>query len=436
MFSAKLSIIQDISDIIFAVITMEETYYAFNPWWERKDFDSGLPRPEYTTKLSEFLKRKQINVIIGSRRVGKTTVLKQLIRQQLEARWPAKSILYLALDHPRLSGTPISEHLRVFRKMFMHSRDELLFLFLDEVQESPNWDVELKSIYDTENVKIVCTGSTASLLKNQGGKLTGRQIVTTVYPLSFSEFLSFKEVELSLAEEYKYESLAEEYLQTGGYPENVLMPSTEYLANLLEDIIARDLLRLFHIRRADVLRDLFRLLVASVGSRTSFSKLARALHISVDTVREYIGYFESAFLVKLMEKWTTSHTERVYTAKKIYLLDTGLKTLVTGQGDLGAKAENAVFLHLLRGNKQCGYYAKEQKEVDFVLGSVQKPIPIEVKYDAEFDWESRKFGGLKTFLRENPKTEQVIVVTRSEQQEFQEQQSHVKATPLWKFLLG
>ncbi|HAW60292.1 MAG TPA: hypothetical protein DCW86_02320 [Actinobacteria bacterium] len=417
------------------VIAMEETYYALNPWWEGKDFDSGIPRPEYTSKLSKLLKRKQINVIIGSRRVGKTTVLKQLIKDELKHEYLANTILYLALDHPQLSATPLSEHLRNFRKTFNHSRDRQLLLFFDEIQESPSWESELKSIFDLENVKIVSTGSTSSLLKTQGGKLTGRQNVTTIYPLSFREFLSFKKLELSLAEEYRYESLAEEYLQTGGYPENVLMPSPEYLANLLEDIIARDLLRLFQIRRADVLRDLFRLLAASVGSRTSFSKLARALGISVDTVREYIGYFETAFLVKPMEKWTTSYTEKVYAAKKMYLLDTGLKTLVTGKGDLGAKAENAVFLHFLRKNETCGYFAKHQKEVDFVLGSIERPLPVEVKYDSDLDWQNRRFSGLKIFLKEFPQTKEAIVVSKSGHIEFQEKPAIIKAIPLWKFLL-
>lgn len=254
--------------------------------------------------------------------------------------------------------------------------------------------------------------------------------------MSFSEFLSFKKAKLSRAEEYKYEGRVEEYLQTGGYPENVLKPSDIYLTNLLEDIIARNLIRLYRIRRADVLRDLFRLLATSVGSKTSFSRLSRTLGISVDTVREYIGYFESAFLVKLMEKWTTSHTERVYTAKKAYLLDTGLKTLITGQADLGAKAENAVFLHFLRKNDLCGYYAKDQKEIDFILGSNQKPIPVEVKYDTAFDWENRIFAGIKKFLKEYPGTEQAIIVSKNVQKELKEKQVNIRVIPLWKFLLS
>jgi len=103
-----------------------------------------------------------------------------------------------------------------------------ILLFLDEIQESPNWEAELKAIYDQENIKIICAGSTSSLLKSQGGKLTERQIVTTIYPLSFQEYLSFKKTMPSLSEEYKYEKLAEDYLQIGGYPEKVLNPSEEF----------------------------------------------------------------------------------------------------------------------------------------------------------------------------------------------------------------
>lgn len=417
-------------------MALEEVYYAYNPWWENRKIDTGIPRPAYTDRLAGLLKRRQVEVVLGSRRVGKTTILKQLVKAVLDHGAKPKNVLYLAMDHPELVRIPISEHLRNFRKLFMHARNAHLTLLFDEIQESPNWQEELKAIYDLENVKILCSGSTASLLQSQGAKLTGRQIITTVYPLSFQEFLAFKEAQVSLAEEYKYEALVEDYLQMGGYPENVLSPSPEYLANLLDDIIARDMLRLYQIRRPDVLKDLFRLLTAAVGSRISYTKLHNTLGISVDTVREYIGYFETVFLVALLEKWTTSHTEKVYTAKKIYLSDTGFKTLLTGSGDLGAKAENAVFLQLLRNNETCGYFAKEQREVDFICGGFKQPRPVEVKYETLFDWESRRFGGLKLFLKEYPRTSNALVVTKSTQTEFMHGKTRVHVVPLWKMLLG
>lgn len=417
-------------------MTVQEIYYALNPWWEGKSFDSGIYRPDYADKLATALDRKQIDVIVGSRRVGKTTVLKQLVENTLNKSSLPSDVLYLALDHPQLSNIPLSEHIRTFRSMFMHNREKRLLILLDEIQDSPDWQDELKAIYDTENVKAVVTGSTSSLLQNQGGKLTGRQIVTTVYPLSFPEFLIFRKEQIGAAEEYKYEQLVDEYLQTGGYPENVLYPSPEYLSNLLEDIIARDLIRLYKIRRPDVLKDLFRLLAASVGSRTSFTKLARVLGLSVDTVKEYIGYFESAFLVKRVEKWTPSHTEKVYTAKKIYLIDNGFKTLTTGTGDLGAKAEDAVFLHLLRNRETPSYFASQQKEVDFVLGTIKEPHPIEVKYQDSVEWEDRRLSGLRLFLREFPKTGDATIISRRTAQVFKKDNTRIRVIPMWQFLAG
>ncbi|MFH1562662.1 MAG: ATP-binding protein [Nitrospirota bacterium] len=415
---------------------MEEIYYAFNPWWEGRDFDFGIIREEMLRKMGEHLGRKQIDIIIGSRRAGKTTFTKQLIQKALKEGIPANDILYLALDHPQLSSYPVSYHLKFFRKLFMHSLNKKLFVFLDEIQESPNWEIELKSIYDLEDVKMTCTGSTSSLISSQGGKLTGRQFITTVYPLSFKEFLLFRRVEISRAEDYRYDKLLEEYLHIGGYPENVLKPDEKYLNNLIEDIIARDLMRLFQIRKPNLLRDILRLLAASVGSRTSFNKLATILRVTVDTVKEYLGYFESAFLIKPLEKWTTSYSEKVYAAKKIYFGDTGIKSVFTGKGDLGAKAENAVFLHLLREGKSSGYYAESEKEVDFVLGDFNEPMPVEVKYISNFDWQDKGYGGIRLFLRRFPQTKEVLIISKDVEMELQEDSVVVRIIPLWKFLQG
>ncbi len=415
---------------------MEAIYYTLNPWWEGKDFESGIERTEYVGRLPEFLKRKQIEVIIGSRRTGKTTLLKQFIKALLKNGTSSDRIFYLALDHPALSGVAISEHLKNMRRLFMHERKIRLFLFLDEVQESSDWEMELKSLYDTEDLKIFVTGSTSSLVARQRGRLTGRQIVSTLYPLGFSEFLSFRGERPSLAEDYRYEGLIEEYLEIGGYPENVLNPSSEYMSNLLEDILARDLIRLYPLKKPFVLKDLLRLIASSVGSRISFNKLGKILGLSVDTVKEYISYLESAFLVALMEKWTTSYTERIYASKKVYLWDTGIKTLLTGIGDMGYKAENAIFMELKKKRIACGYFAESEKEVDFVTGSPKNPFPIEVKYLSSFEWKDRRFSGLRLFLKRHPQTKRALVISKNVEAEILTDFTEIRVVPLWRFLLN
>ena len=415
---------------------MDAIYYALNPWWEGKDFESGINRPEYLDRLPTLLKRKQIEVIVGSRRTGKTTLLKQYIKKLIESGNEPKEVFYLAMDHPSLSGVPVSEHLRNMRKTFMHNRERRLFLFLDEVQESRDWEIELKNAYDMEALKVFCTGSTSALIKEQGGRLTGRQIITTVYSASFNEFLLFQGPRPSLSEDYKYEKLVEAYLSLGGYPEQVLNPSVEYMANLLDDILARDLIRLHPIKKAFVLKDLLRLIAASVGSRTSFNKLGKVLGLSVDTVKEYISYLESAFLVMPMEKWTTSYSEKVYAQRKVYLCDTGIKTLLTGAGDEGGKAENAVFMELQRKKISCGYFAESEREVDFVIGATEDPYPVEVKYVSSFDWSERRFAGIKLFLRRYPATSKVLLITRNVEKRIKENKTDIVLVPLWRFLLS
>ena len=415
---------------------MEALYYTLNPWWEGKEFAAGIDRDAYLRQVPIYLQRRQMEIFIGSRRTGKTTLLKQIVKNLLSRNIEAKDIIYLALDHPRLSFAPLSEHVRNFRKLFMHDRGRKIFLFLDEVQDSPQWEAELKALYDLEEVKIFCSGSTSTLLTRQEGKLTGRQIVTTIFTLSFPEYLQFRGLSPSLSEDYKYESLAEEYLSLGGYPEQVLHPSQEYLLNLLDDILARDLTRLHSLKKPFLLKELLRLIAAAAGSRTSFNKFAKVLGISVDTVKEYIGYFEMAFLIKSVEKWTTSWSEKIYAQKKIYLWDLGVKSLLTGSGDLGSKAENAVLIELLRGGISGGYFAESEREVDFVMGTVESPLPLEVKYLESFDWQDKRFAGLRLFLKRFPATRKALVVTKGAETTMEVNGVEINALPLWKFLLS
>ena len=415
---------------------MEALYYTLNPWWEGKEFAAGIDRDAYLRQLPTYLQRRQMEIFIGSRRTGKTTLLKQIVKNLLSRNIEAKDIIYLALDHPRLSFAPLSEHVRNFRKLFMHDRGRKIFLFLDEVQDSPQWEAELKALYDLEEVKIFCSGSTSTLLTRQEGKLTGRQIVTTIFTLSFPEYLQFRGLSPSLSEDYKYESLAEEYLSLGGYPEQVLHPSQEYLLNLLDDILARDLTRLHSLKKPFLLKELLRLIAAAAGSRTSFNKLAKVLGISVDTVKEYIGYFEMAFLIKSVEKWTTSWSEKIYAQKKIYLWDLGVKSLFTGSGDLGSKAENAVLIELLRSGISGGYFAESEREVDFVMGTAESPLPLEVKYLESFDWQDKRFAGLRLFLKRFTATRKALVVTKGAETTMEVNGVEINALPLWKFLLS
>ena len=101
----------------------------------------------------------------------------------------------------------------------------------------------------------------------------------------------------------------------------------------------------------------------------------------------------------------------------------------------GVKAENAVFLHFLKNRKSCGYYAESQREVDLVLGDFKNPLPVEVKYISDFDWQDRRFSGVKLFLRRFSRVKEVLIISRDVETETAKEGVVIKVIPAWKFLL-
>ena len=177
-------------------------------------------------------------------------------------------------------------------------------------------------------------------------------------------------------------------------------------------------------------------MAGSVGSRSSFNKIAKVLGITVDTVKEYIGYFEEAFLIKMLTKWSSSQADKIYAQKKIYLYDTGLKTMLTGSGDREVKIENLVFFHLLKKNvTNIGYYAESERELDFAFDNFQSPQAIEVKYDSQFDWQDKRFRGVKLFCKRYPHTREVTIITKDAEQTIQDDKLRIFVIPAWKYLL-
>ncbi len=367
--------------------------------------------------------------------MGKTTILKQVIGDLLRKGVSPEQILYVSCDFARAIGVSVSDHLTAFRQVFSHPRSKKLYLFFDEVQDSPNWQAELKTLYDGENLKMFCSGSTSALVSSHGGKLTGREINTVIYPLSFGEFLEFRQKKIRPSESYLLEKEVRDYLTVGGYPENVLAPSNEYLSALVEDIFARDLGRIYPIRNPEVVRDLYKLLMAGVGSRTSFNRLAGILGISVDTVKDYVSYFEASFLTGKLEQWSTSHSKRVYGPKKIYPLDTGLKTLMTGEGDLGAKAETAVYWKLKKQSQKLGFVFEDGKELDFVAQGPEGNVAVEVKFSSDREKLLREGEVVAGFWGKNGGGEKLLVVTENFSHKTGFSGGKVEFVPLGEFLV-
>ncbi len=356
---------------------IESELYKQNPWWEHKFEENSIEREIYLNAIFDNIKTKEIIFLTGLRRIGKTTIMKQTIKQLIEDKIKPPDIFFLSLDSFNILNYSIHQLIEEYRKIHKKATSDFFYLFLDEIASRENFDLELKSLYDNENMKIICSSSTASLMRDKKAYLTGRTKTIEIMPLTFYEFLQFKDAKIGKADKAKLESYFKDYLKIGGIPHYVLTEDRTYLNELIESIIYKDIIAYYKISAEKAVKELFILLCKRVGKPTSYNKLAEILKISVDSVKRYIGYYEKAYLFYIVDRHSKSYNERVTSPKKIYIGDVGIKNLITEFKDLGASYENLVFLNIKDQNPS--YYLKDSIEIDFIT----KDSIIEAKYNQE-----------------------------------------------------
>ena len=357
---------------------MDTLLYQYNPWWEGEEirFNEGIkPRKKYSEILESYLGIKQIAVLTGLRRVGKTTLMKLLIEELIIQGVDAKHILYVSLDDYLLRKNNILEIINEFRKIHKIKLEEKIYLFLDEVTYKEDFHIQLKNIYDSQNTKIFVASSSASMLRDKKASLTGRSVSLEIQPLDFDEYLGFKNIQLKKRDQQLYKSYFLDYCKEGGIPENVLNPNREYLMNLVDDIIQKDITAFHGLKNHQILRDYFTLLMERSGKQFSINKIAKILDIAPDTSKRYLSYFESTYLIHLLPRWGKTN-QKILSPKKIYASDLGIKHIFMGERDMGSYFENYIYL-LLRNRKMLYYLYENSIEIDFYT---EDKILIESKF--------------------------------------------------------
>lgn len=331
------------------------------------------------THIREHIGRKQITVITGMRRTGKTTLVKWLLDQI-----PSKNKLYFDLE--RIDNRELFTVKNYDAIITALTRRGLLFnervtLALDEIQLVPSIVSVLKYLYDTYDIKFIVTGSSSYYLKNLFSEsLAGRKKIFELFPLSFGEFLNFKNVPFQhvpldepqfLADEYaRLREYYEEYVQFGGFPEVVIASTAEEKRDLVADIISSylniDIKTLTDFRSQQDIYALMKMLAVRAGSRLDYSKISRLTGLARQTVQNYIDVFEKTYLIARIPVISKNPDREIVKAKKVYFTDTGILNHLTDVSG-GAQFENTIY-NQLRAKGTIAYYAlKSGDEIDFIL---------------------------------------------------------------------
>ncbi len=394
---------------------------------------------DWEKDAKKYLKHPNILAILGVRRCGKSIFSYMLTKEH--------NLGYINFDDERLSGTK-TEDLNRILEAFYELYGDIEYIVLDEIQNVEKWELFANRMRRTK--KVIITGSNSQLLSGElATHLTGRYIDCRLYPFSFREYLKYKRYEppevFTTREKAKLKKFLNEYLKLGGLPEAYIF-GKGMLPRIYEDIITKDIVLRFKIRKREELRNLARYLITNFSNEISYSKLSRILDIKhVSTVSNWISYLEQAFLIIKLERFDFKLKQQFVAPKKIYCIDNGIVSSVgfSLSENTGRIMENTVAVDLLRKvaiePTLEVYYWKDhqQNEVDFVVkkGPKVKQL-IQVTYANErCEINERETKSLIKASKEL-RCKNLLIITWDYEDEQLIDKKTIKFIPIWKWLLN
>ena len=395
--------------------------------------DNWVPRTLWN-RFEPLLTNNQIIIIKGMRRCGKSTFM-QWVRSKQEANH-----FYFNFDDDRLVNFTI-EDFQTLLLLLIELVGPANIVFFDEIQNISGWEKFIRRLHD-QRYKIYLTGSNARVFSRElGTHLTGRYISMEMYPYAFSEYLIAKHCAISSYEIVTTEDKAtikshfNHYCQVGGIPDYVCFEQPEYLSDLYESILYRDVVVRHGIVKEQALKSLSYYLASNVGKNISYNKLKNLLKLaSATTVSDYCHFLEMSYLCFFISRYSASLKVQAHYGKKVYLIDHALAQRIGFRisEDQGRMLENIVFLELKRRNYEV-YFHQENKECDFVVKEshgITQAIQVVVHLEHE-EVKKREFDGLKEAMSMYQLKSGLILTENTEYTE-----GNISVMPVWKWLLS
>ncbi len=400
-----------------------------------------INRPEIKA-VEKFIDYKHITTLSGVRRSGKTYILFQLINKL------RNNTVYINFEDERFSDNV--NQLSFIYETFLEYKNPTgkLYFFLDEIQNINGWEKWIAKMYE-KNIKFFISGSNASLLSSEFSKsLTGRHTVTEIFPLSFREFLLFKDKEILNKSAYyivekraKIKNLFHEYLRYGGFPEVIYDGKKDILLQYFNDILTKDIILRHNIKFKASLKEVALLLITNISSLHSLYSLNKIIQArSINTIKNYVMFMEEAHLLFKIPYFSFSIKKQLANPFKIYCVDNGLRNAASFRfsEDMGKIYENIVAIELIRRYKKENifYWKKEDSELDFLIKQgINIRHLIQVCYDTKNQQTKKReikslLGAMKEF-----KVNVGTIITDDQEGEEKINSKKIKYIPLWKWLL-
>lgn len=379
-----------------------------------------------------------ILIISGLRRSGKSTIQRTIQHVREESDY------YLNFDDERLIHFNVDDF-QMLLEVFIELFGQQSTFYFDEIQNVEGWERFIRRLYEKGN-KIFITGSNAKLLsKELGTHLTGRYIQLEIYPLSFKEIIQHQYPEaltkkvLSTNDRGTILRHFETYLKYGGIPEYFKFRKPEYLKDLYEGILYRDIVVRYNVVYEKSLRELVYYFASNIGKEFSYTKLSELIGLSSPhTTRNYCTYLEECYLCFFLSRYSHSLKKQIQHNKKCYMIDSALiRTLgFRVSKDRGRLLENAVFLHLKMHQKDI-YFHKAQKECDFILregNQIVQAVQVTTSLAKE-QVRKREIDGLIEAI-ESYGLREGLIITENESDTLEIEGHQIHIVPIWKWLLG
>lgn len=367
-----------------------------------------IKRPKYLTKIRPFIDKPLVKVLVGMRRVGKSTILEMIKNEELY-KVPNKNKLHINFESFKFRNIRNAEDLTAYVMDYANKNEGKLYLLFDEVQLIDGWEKSINSFRVDLECDIYITGSNSNLLSGElATLLAGRYVEFKIQPLSFSEF-----IRLFSAKKMQMDEYFQKYIQLGGMPDLKYFDldefaSYKYLSDVYNTVLVKDVISYYRLRDVDMFNRILSYITENVGKTFSANSIknyikSESRKVTVDTVINYLEYCQNAFIIDKVSRYDYHGKKMLKIEEKYYLSDHGFRAAsgYSNTDNIELVLENIVYNELTSRGYEVKIGKINNKEVDFIAKKDDNIAYYQICYLLESETTRNRELGVYKDIKDN-----------------------------------